>query len=401
MKNLLIIEPHMSGHHSVYLQWIVRAALKEDCRVLIGTFEDNLTHPLFKTIIQESPNILEIFTLPTPVKNFMKDTSTGGLLRREVIYRKIFGKFYNKAMRSFQVDRVFIPYLDYCTNAIAMLDSPFGQTSWAGITMRTAFHYNKMGIIGPDSRLLWFKKILFYRLVQGKSLCALFTIDPTLFMYIKKKRPFGSEKVHYLPYQSDFEGNISKDAARQTIKIPQNAVLILVYGAISLRKGLDALLNTVATQEALSNIHILLAGIQEPETESLLKSCKLNQLLLAGRLHQMNKFVSEEEEYLAFKASDIVWLGYREHYTMSGVIIQAGRMGLPVISCKEGVIGWLTKKHNLGIVIDELNEKYISKSVQKLIVNDSICIKYGESGKRYFSSGMADQFVKTISAALV
>jgi glycosyltransferase involved in cell wall biosynthesis len=401
MKNVLIIEPHMSGHHGVYLRWIVRGALERDFRVLIGTFEDSLTNPLFKIILQEFQDVLEIITLPTPAIDYMKDTSTGGLLRRELVYRKMFRKFYNKALRSFQLDRVFIPYLDYCTYAIAILGSPFGHTPWAGIVMRSAFHYKEMGIIGPNSRLLWSKKILFFRLLKQKSLRAMFTIDPTLDMYIKDKLPASAEKLHYLPDPADFDGNISKDAARQVLQIPQDAVVVLVYGTISLRKGIDALLTTVANQKALSNVHILLAGRQEPKEESLLQSTAAGQLLMSARLHQMNRFISDEDEYIVFKASDIVWLGYSGHYTMSGVIVQAGRMRLPVVACKEGVIGWLAKEHGLGIVIDGLNEKDISESVQKLMVSNSICIKYGESGKRHFCGHTVEQFVKTIFDALV
>ena len=163
MKNFLIIEPHMNGHHGVYLRRIVRGALERNFQVLIGTFEDNLIHPLFKIILQEFQDVLEIITLPTPAIDYMKDTSTGGLLRRELAYRKLFRQFYNKALRIFQPDFVFLPYLDYCTYAIAVLGSPFGQTHWTGIVMRPAFHYKEMGIIGPNSRLLWYKKILFYR----------------------------------------------------------------------------------------------------------------------------------------------------------------------------------------------------------------------------------------------
>jgi len=401
MNNLLIIEPHMNGHHGVYLRWIVQGAVERNIRVFLGTFEDSVTHPFFKKILKECQDALEIITLPTPDIDYMKDRSTGGLVRRELAYQKLFRQFYNKARRIFQPDFVFFPYLDYCTYAIAILGSPFGCTPWAGIVMRPSFHYKKMGIIGPNSRLLWFKKILFYRLVQQKSLCALFAIDPTLDMYIKDKLPSGTEKLHYLPDPANFNGNISKDDSRKAIKVPQDAVLVLVYGAISLRKGIDALLNTVSLQEALSNVHILLAGKQEPEIQSLLKSHNVKQLLMSERLHQMNKFISEEEEYLVFKASDIVWLGYREHYTMSGVIVQAGRMGLPVIACKEGVIGWLTNENKLGVVIDVLYEKDISEAVKQLMVNRSMVTKYGESGKRYFSGHTVEQFVKTIFDALV
>ena len=219
-------------------------------------------------------------------------------------------------------------------------------------------------------------------------------------MYTKDKLLAGEEKLHYLPDPAIFNGNISKDAARQAIKIPQDAVLVLVYGAISLRKGIDALLNTVATREALSNVHILVAGKQEPEIESLLKSYKVKPLLMAGRLHQMNKFISDEEELLVFRASDSVWLGYREHYTMSGVIVQAGRMGLPVIACKEGVTGWLTKENKLGIVIDSLNGIDIFESVKELMINNPNFVNYGKSAKRYFANHTVSQFVKTIFDAL-
>ena len=384
MKNLLIIEPHMRGHHGIYLRWIVRAALERNCRISIGTFEGSLTHPLFKKMLDEFRDSLEVITLPTQAIDYMKDTSTGGLIRRELAYRKLFKRFYNKALRSFQPDCVFLPFLDYSTYATAMLGSPFGETPWAGIVMRPAFHYKEMGIIGPNSRLLWLKKVLFFRLAQQKSLCVLFTIDPSLEMYIKDKLPAGAEKLHYLPEPANFDGNISKDVARQVLKIPQDAVLVLVYGAISLRKGIDVLLAALSIQGALSNVYILIAGRQEPEVEYLLKSYKTKRFFMSDRLHQMNKFISDEDEYTVFKASDIVWLGYHGHYTMSGVIVQAGRMGLPV-----------------GVVINRKCEKDVSKVVEQLMVNKLNFAKYGKSAKRYFSGHTVDQFVRTIFDAVV
>ena len=115
----------------------------------------------------------------------------------------------------------------------------------------------------------------------------------------------------------------------------------------------------------------------------------------------MNRFISEEEEYLVFKASDIIWIGYREHYTMSGVIVQAGRMGKPTIACKEGVIGWLTKKNKLGAVIDGPYEKEISEAVEQLMSNRFGLDKFQESAMRFFSGHTIDNFKKTIFEALI
>lgn len=394
MKNLLIIEPHMNGHHGVYLRWIVRGALERDCRVLIGTFEDSLRHPIFEAIVEKCQGTPEVITLPTLSTDYMSNTGTGGLLRRELAYRKLFKQLYHKMLQRAWPDFVFLPFLDYCTYAIALIGSPFGRTPWGGIVMRPVFHYKEMGLIGPNSCLLRPKEILFLRMLKQKENRALFTIDPSFDRYIKNKGSAGAEKLHYLPNPTEIEGDMTKQEARRALDIPENAVVVLVYGAISLRKGVDVLLT--AALEFSSEVHILFAGRQDPEVDCLLQSSMAKHLLISGRLHQMNKFLTDEEEYMAFKASDVAWLGYRNHYTMSGVLVQAGRLGLPVIACKEGLLGWLTQKHKLGVVVDTLDEKVVAEAINRLVSSKANLVCYGEAGKEYFSGHTADRFVTTI-----
>jgi len=400
MKNLLIIEPHMNGHHGVYLRWIVRGALERDYRVFIGTFESSLAHPMFKSILQEGHGTLEVIALPTPTTDYMGNTGTGGLVRRELAYRKLFKQFYHKTLQRDRPDFVFLPFLDYCTYAIALLGSPFGQTPWAGIVMRPAFHYKVMGIIGPRSLLLMPKKLLFFRLLAQKKLRSLFTIDPSLFEYLKTGSSSSGQKAHYLRDPAEFKDNIEKDMARQLLCLPKDAIVLLVYGTINYRKGVDALLSAAAHPNFPANVHILLAGRQGPKAERLLRSSLTKSLRSSGCLHQMNKFLTYEEEYIVFKASDVVWLGYREHYTMSGVLAQAGSMGLPVIACKEGLLGWLTQNYQLGVVVDALDEKVVAEAINRLVSSKANLASYGEAGKEYFSDHTVDRFVTTIFGAI-
>ena len=54
----------------------------------------------------------------------------------------------------------------------------------------------------------------------------------------------------------------------------------------------------------------------------------------------MNRYLNMDEENMVFSAADVVWLGYQGHYHMSGVLVQAGVMGLPVVASDEGLMAF-------------------------------------------------------------
>lgn len=396
MKNILLIEPHMNGHHGIYLRWIVRGAAERNWRVFIATFDNSLDHPMFKTMLDECKEAPEIITLPSPTTDYTQKSGLWGLLRREIFYRRLFGQFYNEAIQQTTPDFVFLPYLDYCAYAIGLLGSPFGRTPWAGLAMRPAFHYKEVGIIGPHSRLLLPKQLLFLRMFKQKKLQTLFTIDPSLYEYLRNRASSCAEKVYYLRDPAEFRGDIRKEDARTLLQIPKEAVVVLVYGTINYRKGAEILLSAAVDPEFPTNVHILLAGRQEPEVVCLLRSPLTKSLRSSGRLHQMDKFLTDKEEYMVFKASDIAWLGYRGHYTMSGILVQAGCMGLPVIACKEGLIGWFAKKYDLGVVLKELDEISVIDAINKLIQDKEKLFKFGNAARKCFAEHTTNNFAADI-----
>lgn len=390
----------MNGHHGVYLRWIVRGAAERNWRVFIATFENSLGHPIFKTMLNECNEAPAIITLPLPATDYMQKSGLWGLLRREIFYRRLFGRFYVKAMQRFIPDFVFLPYLDYSAYAIGLFGSPFGRTPWAGIVMRPAFHYKEVGIIGPRSLLLLPKQLLFLRMLKQKKLQTLFTIDPSLYEYLINRAPSCPEKVYYLQDPAEFEGDISKDVARQLLQIPKGAVAILVYGTINYRKGVDILLSAAANQDFPANVHILLAGRHCSDEDLFLNSPMIRKLRSSRLLHEMNRFLSDEEEYMVFKASDIAWLGYRRHYSMSGILVQAGHMGMPVITCKEGVIGWFTKNYDLGVILNEMDDISVIDAINKLIQDKEKFFNYGNASRKCFAEHTSINFVADIFQAI-
>ena len=113
----------------------------------------------------------------------------------------------------------------------------------------------------------------------------------------------------------------------------------------------------------------------------------------------LNYFIDDanaEEEYMVFKASDIAWLGYREHYTMSGVLAQAGSMGLPVIACKKGLIGWFTEKYELGVALNNLDEKGVIDAINRLLLDKEKLFQFGNVARKCFAEHTTNNFVADI-----
>jgi glycosyltransferase involved in cell wall biosynthesis len=178
----------------------------------------------------------------------------------------------------------------------------------------------------------------------------------------------------------------SRAAIRAAYGIPQDAVVILVYGDLTApdsanRKGVDGLLLACQEQNFPQQTVLLIAGAQGSRAKVLLAGPVAMRLKAEGRLIERNWFQSTQEEYEVFAASDIVWMGYRNHYYTSGVIIQAGAAELPVIACEQGMIGWVTRRHSLGPVVNTDDPAAMAAIVASLVRSPELRRTYGLAGK--------------------
>jgi glycosyltransferase involved in cell wall biosynthesis len=398
-KTILIIEPFVQGHHGTYLHWIIRALLHRGHAVQLATFEPSLSHPSMRELLSNFGGQLTIIT-----KAFRAfGTFDGNFIRMAadmVVFRQLVGHFYTLASRDSRIDFVLLPYLDYCTYALAVAGSPFGSTPWGGITMRTAFHYAAMGVKAPTSNVEQIKKRLFCRLLRDQYLRALFTIDQTLFEYAQVWPADVRSRLVYLPDLATTKRSIGRAAARERLKIAQDALIILVYGSLAKRKGIEALLQASEHSDFPSRCHLLLAGKQDPAARSILQSPLAMRLRHADRLHEITHHLSEEDENIVFSASDAVWLGYLEHYQMSGVLVQAGMMGLPSIACEEGLIGWLTTRHQSGVVVPISDPSSVARQIRDLFETPDRARECGNNGRKAYASHTEDCAARILLEAI-
>ena len=67
---------------------------------------------------------------------------------------------------------------------------------------------------------------------------------------------------------------------------------------------------------------------------------EIRQYFAQGRIHEVNRYVSPDEEQRAFAAADVAWLRYEGFYQMSGVLVKAVKANLELELPDDGLLGW-------------------------------------------------------------
>jgi glycosyltransferase involved in cell wall biosynthesis len=365
MKHILILDLSFAGHHTIYLENIAKAYLNSGHAVTIATLSTHLHHPMLAMLKAEYPSKFSA--------SFVSDSGLIekarpyiGNLGREVLNWFIFRLKYSEVSANKKVDYVFIPYIDCCTYALGILGSPFSLTRWGGISMQNTLHYESIGFVVKPPKAMIFKKLFFSRLLNNKTLNALFTIDPFFIHYCDARFPRSRNHLNLLKDPAELIGQHTRESARKHIGIPEDAIVILVFGDINIRKGLDALIEGLVSMDVPRLMHIFIVGQQDNTVKDVFCSESFRHLMTQGCIHVINEFVGSNYQQLAFAAADIVWLGYRNHFSMSGVLVLAARARKVVISSDKGMIGLLTRQERLGITVNIDNVGLVKDALIKL-----------------------------------
>ncbi|HEY5993155.1 MAG TPA: glycosyltransferase [Gallionellaceae bacterium] len=366
--NILILEAELIGHHPIYLERIARAHLEMGRKVTVAVSEQYASHQL----LDHLGRLYDDFRVETISDAQCRHAlnSKFGNIGREIAFWRVFRQVYIRVAARQHVDYVFLPYLDYCLYAFGLLGSPFGASNWGGICMRPSFHFKQMAVVAPPSPFGLGKKWLFERVMRLPTMLSMFTIDQTLAFYYIKRPVIGSAKLAYLADPAEAQANYPQSMARRALGMPDTGSTILVYGALDSRKGIRQLIQGMLHEDAPRDLNLLIVGEQSPEIQKLLCSDLVAPLRREGKLYQLDNFVSDEQERLAFSASNIAWLGYSGHYTMSGVLVKAVQHGLVILGTNQGLIGWHIKGEKLGAAVDIQDPASVARAL-------SWCLHHG------------------------
>lgn len=402
---IAIFEPEADGHHMAsFVRAILGETSRRDWEVHLVTTERSTKHPAYNLVANEYGGKFQLHIMPDLVPN-----------PRTPDFQRIFDHFrrwknysvaYKKLNQMVKLDAIYMVNLDQADFAMGFKGSPFGKTPFVGSIMGRQFHGPEVGIkmqIGKRDAIF---KPIFPRLLKIRTLKRLLCGDQSLIEYAHKVGLPFHEKAFYHADIGPMPIMDHVPPAREQLGIPANHKVILAYGALSVRKGIGCLLDGFAHQDCPKDVSLLLAGRQDSEAEEAIQAHIDQFPEHKNRIFQLKGFLNDEQQSLVFSACDAVWVGYLGWYGMSGVMIQAGTAGKPIIAMNEGLVGWLTEKEGLGELCEIRSPSKVAHAITRLFENSDRLQGYVQAGLRFtedrteqaFGAGICDHLLAAAEA---
>ncbi len=397
---ILIIEPYSSGHHmSLYLKHYFRAMSHIGWSVTILTTSEAKNSNAFALAAEE-------FKKRRLHVEVMEDVS-------QVIYSGFFARIYaqfkwwfilkwnvKRIREQVDFDVVFLPSMDYVMKSMSVFGSPFGDIPFCGFFFQARHHLQSCGF-----RDKWIarkvQKKIFSRCLSIPTFKKIFSIDHTFIHFAKKAHKTEASKLQFVSDFSEISGDLTKAECRDLLDIDKSAIVVLVYGSLTPRKSVKSLLLALRNINAERQILVLLAG--KPNDEFLEE---FNETIF--ELPELNNFINSRffvhtssDEYMAFQASDIVWIAYSSSFSgSSGVLFQAAYQGLPVIGSKHGLIGYTVTYNNIGVTCNPEDITDVTKTLESLVNDQQLVRKLGESSKKFGETNSPLSHISTVLKVL-
>lgn len=393
----LILEPDSTGHRPTYVRWIAHAFIASATPVLIVGPSELLRHSELEGLACGADSALTNFLEVAHIESSSfraRAKSRLGLLLNEHALRAWYGRAYNATGANPDADLVIIPYLDNCFHAIAIMGTPFGGCDWCGITMRTEFPEHD----GTNPTRMAFLS----RMLAQRKLKRLWSIDPRSADYVQRRGNHEHsrwQKLHYLPDPSDMVVSQGKQDARRALRIEEQSKVVLLFGSIDTRKGLEELLRGAALLSNPHNWIIIIAGQQAPEAAGIISRWATRTPAIGFELKVFPSRINAELAATLFAATDVVWTGYPNHKGMSGVLVQAAFCGRPAIAHSRGLVSELIRSSGIGLSCDVTAPREVAKALEAAL-DPRIGTLAEINGPRYFAHHRPLEFGERLVSTL-
>jgi glycosyltransferase involved in cell wall biosynthesis len=394
--NILIIEPESKGHYIIlYIKYLIKILLKLNHNVVFLTTRRSTNHISFKSVFKNIKNINYEFIDDLKPKN-NKDLH---LLLYQIKYFKLIKTKFKELNIKYNFNFIFLNSFDHFDKALSLFGSPFQNVDFGGIFVNIKFHFSEYNL-GPCGRYARISKFLFRKLLAIKNLKFILSNDIFFLNFVKTKNFLNYKKIKYLNEFREFSGHFKKKYARKKLGLPNKSKLVLIYGALKKSKGIEKIVEILKEKNLDQNIKVVMAGEQDRDIKIFLSKKNCKKLISDKKIFIFKGFQDEYNESLIFSAVDIVWIGYDKSFPfVSGVLYQAVAMGLPIITCDHGLIGFTNKSFKLGPAVDINNDNEIIYSLNNLCKKK--VVSYFLKRSKYFKKKISPKlFVNQIKTLL-
>jgi glycosyltransferase involved in cell wall biosynthesis len=172
----------------------------------------------------------------------------------------------------------------------------------------------------------------------------------------------------------------------------------IVIGALSERKGIDHVARAVCERPSLK---VVLAGRVEPGYVDTFERLLGDMRACGAWVEVRNRWYSTEEDLVRDLATgQCAVLAYRRHLGMSRVLLEAAAAGTPVVADQWGLLGYLVRRHGLGVTCQSSRPRELAAAVAAVAEDETVQARYAYNLRRFASTFTAERFKREVLAIL-
>lgn len=393
-RTVLIIEPYATGHRVEHVRHIVTALADDPSlrfRLMMTSF--SLDHPSAKALLDDFAGRIEPDPVVLDYGRARMFRALGGYAHEQAVLAAMVAERAAALVRAGDLALAILPLMENIGLVqIALRPRLFAGAPWLCVSQNLRFQL--AGRV-PGVTRTWRDRIeaaLLRRVLAQRDLVGFFTIMPLV------DEAVGSPKVTYVPDPAEQPPAMTRGAARAALGLDPDAIVLLVFGTIDRRKCLAEIVPAVLAAGAPMPVTLLLAGMQRPtDVGAILAGPEAASLRAAGRLVELNRFVSASEADACFAAADVVSVYYEPGFVRSsGVLTRAAQAGKPVIARKVGLIAWFVEQHRIGLLPNGMDA--VTKAIARLARDPVGRAAMGERARAAFAEFTPAAFAAPIAA---
>lgn len=396
-QKVMLFDLLVGGHHGSYIQHIVEKWLKQEQTAelsLVVSPEFNSFYPDVCQLISEAETdkIKLVAIAPEELAQLNGSSKLDRYLRTIKEWDLLC-----KYAESLEANHCLIMYFD--TSWLPLMLGKKCPCSFSGIYFRPTLHYRHFINYSADwqERLQqWREKLTLARLLKHPQLKNLFCIDPFAPKFITDNFTSHVKLVPLADPVKEINSSQQSDRLKEDLKIPAERQVLLLFGALTGRKGVPQVLSAISLlpSEVCQKISLVMIG--EGDRSAIEAQAEAIRQAKPVQIVGHYQFVPEADVAKYFQLADLVLAPYQKHIGMSGILLLAAAAQKPVLSSNYGLMGELVHQYQLGLAVDSTDPEAIAKGITECLSQSPEELGDRQKMLDFATQNSASNFAKTI-----
>lgn len=331
---VLVFETGSGGHALNYQRLLLPA---------IAQLSDELIVVLRKDALEGEEAQVQLRSMPDGIQwDPALEKPNDSVLKRELAFRRSFCE----AVAKHQPDHIYFPTAD-AISQLCGIAAMFGHRDiLRGMEAEVALH--RCGFAYPTTSLVKrAMRRLGYWAHTHAPWTRVFCVDVLAYEWVQKRGGAFAKRNFLLPDPIESVADMNRTEARHRLHIDSEGPLFGLVGVIDSRKGADVLLAAFKRAILPANAKLLLAGKHKARILELLRN-EYRDLVQAGRILSIDRYLSIDELQYALGAMDLVCTPYMHQIALASITLRAVAANRPVLAASDGWCGRMVPAFGMG-----------------------------------------------------